>query len=176
MADSQVSLFLVGPMGAGKSTLGRHLSQVLNRPFLDSDKEVEDRTGADIPWIFDREGEAGFRKREAEVIEDLTRQPGIVLATGGGAVLLEANRRCLHERGHVVYLWTPVELQLARTRHDHNRPLLKQPDPEAVLKRLMEERDPLYREVAHQVVSTASNNLRKVTEQILACTGLGGTR
>lgn len=163
-------------MGAGKSTLGRHLSQLLGRPFYDSDKEVEERSGANIPWIFDREGEAGFRKREAEVIDDLTKLPGIVLATGGGAVLLETNRRCLHERGYVVYLWTPVELQLARTRHDHGRPLLKQADPEAVLRRLFEQRDPLYREVAHQVVSTASNNLKKVTEQILACTRLTGTR
>lgn len=167
--SADASLFLVGPMGAGKSTLGRHLSQLLNRPFYDSDKEIEARTGADIPWIFDREGEAGFRKREAEIIDELTRLPGIVLATGGGAVLAEANRRCLHERGHVVYLWTPVDMQLARTRHDHNRPLLQQPDPEAVLARLLAERDPLYRQVAHQVVSTASNNLKKVSEQILAC-------
>jgi shikimate kinase len=169
MTDTDISLFLVGPMGAGKSTLGRQLAQLLNRPFHDSDKEIEARTGADIPWIFDREGEEGFRKREQLVIDELTQLPAIVLATGGGAVLAETNRRYLHERGHVVYLWTPVELQLARTRHDNSRPLLKQSNPEEVLTRLFIERDPLYREVAHQIVSTTGNNMKKVTDQILAC-------
>jgi len=109
------SLILVGPMGAGKSTLGRHLSQILDYPFFDSDRVIEEKTGADIPWIFDMEGEAGFRRREQEAIDELTRQDGIVLATGGGVVVTPANRDMLHERGCVVYLWTPVDVQLART-------------------------------------------------------------
>ena len=174
MTATVPGVFLIGPMGAGKSTLGRHLSQVLKRPFFDSDKVIEDRTGADIPWIFDMEGEDGFRRREEEVIDELTAQPGIVMATGGGVVTREANRRHLHDRGIVIYLWTPVEVQLARTRHDKGRPLLQQPDPESVLRKLFEERDPLYRQTAHHVVSTASGSLRKVTDEVLACLGLSG--
>lgn len=175
MTNDTPGVFLIGPMGAGKSTLGRHLSQVLDRPFLDSDKVIEERTGADIPWIFDVEGEDGFRRREEEIIDELTRRPGIILATGGGVVMRENNRRNLHDRGTVIYLWTPVEVQLARTRNDKGRPLLQQPDPEAVLRRLFTERDPLYRETAHHVISTASGSLRKVTDEVLACLGMGGT-
>ena len=167
-ADTR-SIFLVGPMGAGKSTLGRHLAQVLGRPFYDSDKVIEERTGADIPWIFDMEGEEGFRRREEDVVDELTRLPGIVLATGGGVVTREANRRHLHERGLVLYLYTPVEVQLARTRNDRNRPLLQQDDPARVREDLFRQRDPLYREVAHQVVATSSGNLRKVTDQVVSC-------
>ncbi|MEY1662974.1 shikimate kinase AroK [Isoalcanivorax beigongshangi] len=163
------SIFLVGPMGAGKSTLGKYLGQQLGWPFLDADKVIVERTGADIPWIFDMEGEEGFRRREEEVIDDLTQEPGIVLATGGGAVLRDSNRRHLHERGRVFYLWTPVDVQLARTRHDRNRPLLQTADPAAVLEALMTVRDPLYRDVAHHIIPTTSGNLRKVAEQVLAC-------
>ena len=155
-------------MGAGKSTLGRYLSQQLGCPFYDSDKVIEERTGADIPWIFDMEGEDGFRRREEEIIDELTALNGIVLATGGGAILRPANRTHLHQRGTVFYLYTPVAVQLARTRNDKNRPLLQNDDPEAVLKALFDERDPLYREAAHHVVPTSSGNLRKVAEQIMA--------
>lgn len=170
------SLFLVGPMGAGKSTLGRHLAQLLGRPFYDSDRVIEENTGADIPWIFDMEGEEGFRRREREVIEELTGLRDIVLATGGGAVLDEENRRHLHQRGCVIYLWTPVEVQLARTRNDRNRPLLRTDDPQARLEGLFLERDPLYREVAHAVVSTAPGNLKKVSDQVLGCLAEHGNR
>lgn len=163
------SVFLIGPMGAGKSTLGRYLGQVLGRTFHDSDKVIVDRTGADIPWIFDMEGEEGFRRREAEIIDELTALPDTVLATGGGAVLWEANRRHLHDRGRAFYLYTPVEVQLARTRHDRNRPLLQTPDPERVLTELMRVRDPIYRQIAHHVIPTASGNLRRVADQILHC-------
>ncbi|WP_082810760.1 shikimate kinase AroK [Alcanivorax sp. NBRC 102024] len=163
------SLILVGPMGAGKSTLGRHLSQILDYPFFDSDRVIEEKTGADIPWIFDMEGEAGFRRREQEAIDELTRQDGIVLATGGGVVVTPANRGMLHERGCVVYLWTPVDVQLARTRNDKNRPLLQTADPRARLEALFAERDPLYRQVSHHLVSTASGNLKKVADDVLAC-------
>ncbi len=163
------SLILVGPMGAGKSTLGRHLSQILDYPFFDSDRVIEEKTGADIPWIFDMEGEAGFRRREQEAIDELTRQDGIVLATGGGVVVTPANRDMLHERGCVVYQWTPVDVQLARTRNDKNRPLLQTADPRARLEALFAERDPLYRQVSHHLVSTASGNLKKVADDVLAC-------
>jgi len=140
------NVFLVGPMGAGKTTIGRQLSELLRQEFIDSDHEIEARTGANIPWIFDVEGEEGFRQREEAVIDLLTRRQGIVLATGGGAVMREANRRHLHERGVVVYLLTPVSVQLERTARDRNRPLLQTPDPGARLAELMALRDPLYRE------------------------------
>ena len=156
-------------MGAGKSTLGRHLSQILDYPFFDSDRVIEEKTGADIPWIFDMEGEAGFRRREQEAIDELTRQDGTALATGGGVVVTPANRDMLHERGCVVYLWTPVDVQLARTRNDKNRPLLQTADPRAKLEALFAERDPLYRQVSHHLVSTASGNLKKVADDVLAC-------
>lgn len=169
MTKTNPSLILVGPMGAGKSTLGRHLSQILDYPFFDSDRVIEEKTGADIPWIFDMEGEAGFRRREQEAIDELTRQDGIVLATGGGVVVTPANRDMLHERGCVVYLWTPVDVQLARTRNDKNRPLLQTADPSAKLEALFAERDPLYRQVSHHLVSTASGNLKKVADDVLAC-------
>lgn len=168
-SNENTSLFLIGPMGAGKSTLGRHLAQLLGRPFYDSDRVIEEKTGADIPWIFDMEGEEGFRRRECEVIDELTALPDIVLATGGGSILHEDNRRHLRQRGFVVYLWTPVEVQVARTRHDRNRPLLRTGNPQARLKELLEGRDPLYRETAHVVISTAAGNLKKVTEQVLGC-------
>lgn len=161
------SLFLVGPMGAGKSTIGRQLAKALSRTFLDSDKEVEDRTGVDIPLIFELEGEAGFRAREHGVIDELTQRPGIVLATGGGAVLDPDNRRHLHERGQVIYLETSVDQQLARTARDRNRPLLQTEDPRARLEELMRVREPLYREVAHHVVDTDGRRVRDVVEDIL---------
>lgn len=166
-------LFLIGPMGAGKSTLGRHLARALRWPFHDSDREIEARTGADIPWIFDVEGEDGFRQREEAVVDELSQLAHVVLATGGGVVEREVNRRRLRERGLVIYLFTPVESQLARTRHDRTRPLLQNPDPEATLRALMARRDPLYRETAHHVVSTESGNMREVTERILGCAGIG---
>lgn len=168
-SNDSTSLFLIGPMGAGKSTLGRHLAQLLGRPFYDSDRVIEEKTGANIPWIFDMEGEEGFRRREREVIDELTVLPDIVLATGGGSILHEDNRRHLRQRGFVVYLWTPVEVQVARTRHDRNRPLLRTGNPKARLGELLEGRDPLYRETAHVVISTAAGNLKKVTEQVLGC-------
>jgi shikimate kinase len=161
------SLFLVGPMGAGKSTIGRQLAKSLSRAFLDSDKEVEDRTGVDIPLIFELEGEAGFRARERAAIDELSQRPDIVLATGGGAVLDPENRRHLHDRGQVIYLRTSVEQQLSRTARDRNRPLLQTDDPRARLEELMRIREPLYREVAHHVVDTDGRRVREVVEDIL---------
>lgn len=160
-------IFLVGPMGAGKTTLGRQLARTLKVEFVDSDHEIERRTGADIPWIFDIEGEEGFRKRETEAIADLTLRDGIVLATGGGAVLKPENRRYLSERGVVVYLYAELEKLYHRTAKDRNRPLLQTADPKAKLQSLMEMRDPLYREVADIVVDTGEQSLRDTINNIL---------
>ena len=165
--NSQSNIFLVGPMGAGKSTIGRRLARAMGRRFLDSDKAIEQRTGASISWIFDKEGEAGFRVREKAMIDELTQQQGIVLATGGGVVLDPDNRRHLRERGFVIYLSTSIDEQLRRTRRDTNRPLLQTPDPRAKLEELLEIRDPLYREVADQVVRTDGRFARRVVEMIL---------
>ena len=160
-------IFLVGPMGAGKTTIGRRLAQVLRRDFLDSDHEIEQRAGASIPLIFEVEGEAGFRAREKAVIAELTQRQHIVLATGGGAVLDADNRRCLVGRGYVVYLCASVDEQLRRTHLDSNRPLLQTADPRARLAQLFEQRDPLYREVADCVVSTEGRPLKQVIRDIL---------
>ena len=161
------SLFLTGPMGAGKSTIGRQLSKQLDLPFHDSDHEIETRTGVDIPLIFDLEGEAGFRKRESVVIDELTQLPGIVLATGGGAILDPANREHLGNRGKVIYLHASVNQQLKRTRMDRNRPLLQTEDPRARLEELMAIRDPLYREIASIVINTDGMRVRDVVKKIL---------
>lgn len=161
------NVYLVGPMGAGKTTIGRQLSELLKQEFVDSDHEIEARTGANIPWIFDVEGEEGFRAREESVIDDLTQRQGIVLATGGGVVMREANRRHLHGRGVVVYLATPVSIQLERTSRDRNRPLLRTPDPRKRLTELMELRDPLYRETAHIVMPTDGGSARDVALRII---------
>lgn len=161
------SLFLVGPMGAGKSTIGRQLSKRLGKEFHDSDHEIEARTGVDIPLIFELEGEAGFRKREQAIIEELTRLPDIVLATGGGAVLDPENRRNLSTRGKTVYLHTSVNQQLKRTRCDRNRPLLQTADPRAKLEELMASRDPLYREIADVIIETDGKRVRDVVRQII---------
>jgi shikimate kinase len=162
-----VSIFLVGPMGAGKSTIGRQLARALRVDFVDSDKEIEARTGASIPLIFDLEGEAGFRAREKAMIDELTRRPGIVLATGGGAVLDAENRSRLTSRGRVIYLRTSVEQQLSRTARDRNRPLLQTDDPRARLVHLMEIRDPLYREVADLIIETDGQRVQEVVRKIL---------
>jgi shikimate kinase len=161
------NVFLVGPMGAGKTTIGRQLSEILRLEFVDSDHEIEARTGANIPWIFDVEGEVGFRLREESVIDILTRRQNIVLATGGGAILREANRRHLHERGVVVYLYTPVATQLDRTARDRNRPLLQTADPRQRLTELMTVRDPLYREAAHIIMPTEGGSARDVAMRII---------
>lgn len=160
-------VFLVGPMGAGKSTVGRQLAAALDMRFVDSDKLIEERTGASIPLIFDVEGEAGFRRRESAVIDELTGQSGLVVATGGGAVMTQGNRDCLR-RGVTVYLQTSVARQLERTRHDRNRPLLQVDNPEARLAELLKVREPLYREVASITVSTDRGTVRAVIRDILA--------
>lgn len=154
MEHSERNIYLVGLMGAGKTTVGRLLARHFGRLFVDSDHEIESRTGVKIPVIFEIEGEAGFRSREAQVIAELTTRSSIVLATGGGAVLAECNRHALHDTGYVIYLRAQPADLWQRTQHDRNRPLLRTADPEARLRELYAERDPLYREVAHLVVDT----------------------
>jgi shikimate kinase len=154
-------------MGAGKSTIGRLLAKELRLPFKDSDKEIEQRTGASIPLIFDVEGEGGFREREHAVIADLCRLDGVVLATGGGAVMREDNRKALRAGGRVVYLCTSVDQQLERTARDRNRPLLQAADPRGVLANLMAVRDPLYRSIADVIIETDERPPRLVVMEIL---------
>ncbi|MFC0119319.1 shikimate kinase AroK [Pseudoalteromonas xiamenensis] len=167
MAEKR-NIFLVGPMGAGKSTIGRHIADTLHLEFYDSDQEIERRTGADISWVFDLEGEEGFRVREEAVISDLTELQGIVLATGGGSVLSKDVRNKLSARGIVVYLETPIEKQVARTQRDKRRPLLQTEEPaREVLERLADEREPLYREVADFVVRTDEQSAKVVANQII---------
>ncbi len=167
MKNVSGSFFLVGPMGAGKSTIGRQLARCLKLKFIDSDREIEIRTGVDIPLIFELEGESGFRKRERKVINELTAKPGIMLATGGGAIMDELNRQHLAARGRVIYLHTSVEQQLQRTAHDRNRPLLQTANPKQKLQELMAVRDPLYREIADWVIETDGCRVRDVVQQIV---------
>jgi shikimate kinase len=150
--DKNANIYLVGLMGSGKTTIGRQLARYLTRPFLDSDHEIEAHTGVSISTIFEIEGEAGFRRREAQVIGELAQEASIVLATGGGAVLDAENRRILRKSGWVVYLNVPPDILAGRTRDDRNRPLLQVEDPLARLESLYAARDPLYRETAHFVV------------------------
>lgn len=159
-------LFLIGPMGVGKTTIGRQLAAELGLRFLDSDRELEAVTGADIPWIFDVEGESGFRLREERMIDQLTRLDGIVLATGGGAILSPDSRRRLHERGTVVYLRASLKQLQQRTRKDRNRPLLQTADPARRVRELMEQREPLYRETAHLIIDTTRRGPRSVIAEI----------
>ena len=154
-------------MGAGKSAVGRQLSRMLHLNFMDSDDEIESRTGVDISFIFDKEGEEGFRKREARVIDDLSKIEGIVLATGGGAVVDPQNRSHLGARGFVVYLYTTVDQQLARTQRGRARPLLENDDPRQTLEDLMSVRDPMYREIADLIVETDGRKVKAVANEIL---------
>ncbi|MGK0673166.1 MAG: shikimate kinase AroK [Halothiobacillaceae bacterium] len=168
----QPTIILIGPMGAGKSTSGRLLARSLGLTFIDSDKVIEERTGASIPLIFELEGEAGFRARERAVIDELTRETGIVLATGGGAILAPENREAMRNRGKVVYLHASVEHQLARTAHDRHRPLLQTPNRREKLEELMKIREPLYRKAAHLVIETDGLTPKTVVQRIIRGLGL----
>ena len=161
------NIFLIGPMGSGKTAVGKCLARLLSAPFYDSDSEIERRTGVDIAFIFEKEGEAGFREREREAIDALTQLEPIVLATGGGAVLLEDNRRYLAARGSVVYLETSVAQQTNRVRRNRNRPLLCDADPAVKLTELMGHRGPLYMEIADIVVSTDGRKVAAVADDIM---------
>jgi shikimate kinase len=160
------NIFLIGMMGAGKTSVGRLLARNLGKQFHDSDQTIEARTGAKIPVIFEHEGEQGFRERETAVIDELTALHGVVLATGGGAVLREENRRRLRSRGVVVYLRASVSELWNRTRHDRNRPLLHTADPQTRLAQLYQDRDPLYRETAHIVMDSGSQSLKALVARL----------
>jgi len=160
------NIFLIGPMGSGKTAVGRQLARLFRYTFHDSDADIEAKTGVDIPFIFEKEGEVGFRLRERESIDRLTQLDSIVLATGGGAVVDPANRRALAERGVVVYLATSVNQQIERTRHGRHRPLLHDTDPEQKLKELMTGRALLYAEIADLTVSTDGRRVQLVAEEI----------
>jgi shikimate kinase len=162
------NVILVGLMGAGKTSVGKALARLLDKTFYDSDQEIERATGVKIPLIFEFEGEAGFRAREHKMLAELTQRNNVVLATGGGAVLSRENRELLAASGTVIYLRAPVRSLLKRTRRDRNRPLLQVPDPAATLAELFEQRDPLYREIAHLVVDTGDQNVRVLAGQIEA--------
>ena len=161
------NIFLIGPVGAGKSTIGKQLAKELKLEFIDSDETIESRCGVDINWIFDVEGEAGFRKRERDVISEiLAEKQNIVLATGGGAIIESETRSLLSSRGKVVYLEATIEKQLERTVKDTKRPLLRVDDKKAVLEKLMAEREPLYRSIADVVVQTNGVTVKNIVNKI----------
>lgn len=159
-------IVLVGPMGAGKSTIGRLVSKQLQLPFKDSDHVIEERCGADIPWIFDVEGEEGFRQRETAALKDLMNEASLVLATGGGIILREENRQLLKQADEVIYLSADIEHLLRRTAKDKKRPLLQVADPRQKMLELLKQRDPLYRSVATRIVVTDSRSPKLVAKEI----------
>ena len=162
------NIFLVGMMGAGKTTLGKALAQRTGLEFVDTDRVLVERCGVPVATIFEIEGEDGFRRRESGVLADLARRRGCVVATGGGAILAEENRRVMRSAGTVIYLRARIESLWERTRHDSSRPLLKTPDPRGTLARLLEERDPLYREAAHLIVETGSQSAATLVNRVMA--------
>ncbi|MFN7086595.1 MAG: shikimate kinase [Burkholderiales bacterium] len=164
--DLPGNIFLVGLMGAGKTSVGKILARRLNKTFVDSDQEIERSTGVKIPVIFEIEGEGGFRERESKLLAELVRRTDIVLATGGGAVLSEQNRRLLAQHGTVVYLRATVNDLWQRTRHDKNRPLLQTADPLAKLQELFVQRDPLYREIADIIIDTGKQSLGSLASRL----------
>lgn len=175
LGETSGNIFLVGMMGAGKTTVGRLLANFLEKKFYDSDREIQKRTGVSIPLIFEIEGEAGFRKRETEMLSELVKTGNIVLATGGGAVLSAENREMLKRSGTVIYLRATIDDLWRRTRHDKNRPLLQTQDPRTKLTELYAQRDPLYRETAHIIVESGKRSARHLAQllaQQLACSGL----
>ena len=166
LADGR-PLFLVGMMGAGKTTIGRGLARMLGREFVDLDHELEARCGVRVPVIFEIEGEAGFRRREAQTLQECTQRRDIVLATGGGAILAEQSRALLRERGLVIYLRATLDELFRRTSRDRNRPLLATPDPRGTLRQLMTTRDPLYTEAAHVIIDTGASSVNAVVKHVL---------
>ena len=161
------NIFLIGLMGAGKTTIGRQIANELSLEFFDSDHEIEKRTGVTITHIFDIEGESGFRKRETAVLNDLTDKKGIVLATGGGAILKTENRQFLRSRGTTIYLYANIDTLFERTSKDRNRPLLQTENPKEKLEELFNIRDPLYRETADIIIDTGKDSVRLALKEIL---------
>ncbi len=161
------NIILIGPMGSGKSTIGQIIAARLDREFIDSDHFIEDKTGVDIPRIFDIEGEEGFRLRETKALQELTARKNIVLATGGGSVIREENRKLLKASGYIIFLDTTVEQQLERLKYDKKRPLLQTENPRERLEALLEQRKPLYIELADLRIPTDGKLTRKVAAEII---------
>ena len=162
-----MNIFIVGPMGSGKSTVGKIISDELFLDFFDTDDEIEIRTGASIDWIFDLEGESGFRKRESEILDEMVKRNSIVLSTGGGIVLESSNRELLSSRGTVFYLSTPISVQVERTAKDKDRPLLKNGDPEKILSKLHDEREEFYKSVSDHIIETEDKSSQEVASEII---------
>ena len=162
-----MNIFIVGPMGSGKSTVGKIISDELFLDFFDTDDEIETRTGASIDWIFDLEGESGFRKRESEMLDEMVKRNSIVLSTGGGIVLESSNRELLSSRGTVFYLSTPISVQVQRTAKDKDRPLLKNGDPEKILSKLHDEREEFYKSVSDHIIETEDKSSQEVASEII---------
>ena len=162
-----MNIFIVGPMGSGKSTVGKIISDELFLDFFDTDDEIEKRTGASIDWIFDLEGEEGFRRRESEILSEMVQKNSIVLSTGGGIILDSSNRELLSSRGTVFYLSTPISIQVERTANDKDRPLLKNGNPSEILSKLHEERKGFYESVSDHIVETDSKSSQEVASQIV---------
>ena len=162
-----MNIFIVGPMGSGKSTVGKIISDELFLDFFDTDDEIEIRTGAQIDWIFDFEGESGFRKRESEMLDEMVKKNSIVLSTGGGIVLESSNRELLSSRGTVFYLSTPISVQVERTARDKDRPLLKNGDPEKILSKLHDEREEFYKSVSDHIIETEDKSSQEVASEII---------
>ena len=162
-----MNIFIVGPMGSGKSTVGKIISDELFLDFFDTDDEIEIRTGASVDWIFDLEGESGFRKRESEMLDEMVKKNSIVLSTGGGIVLESSNRELLSSRGTVFYLSTPISVQVERTAKDKDRPLLKNGDPEKILSKLHDEREEFYKSVSDHIIETEDKSSQEVASEII---------
>ena len=162
-----MNIFIVGPMGSGKSTVGKIISDELFLNFFDTDDEIENRTGASIDWIFDLEGEEGFRKRESNILKEMVQKNSIVLSTGGGIILSENNRELLSSRGTVFYLSTPISVQLERTAKDKDRPLLKNGDPGQILEELHAKRKDLYKSVSDHIVETEDKSSQTIASEII---------
>jgi len=159
-------IFIVGPMASGKSTIGKRLAQKLNLQFIDIDKEIEDRAGTNIPWIFEVEGEKGFRKREEKVLEESIKKSNVVISTGAGIVLSKSNRDLMIRSGKVIYLEASLKIQLKRTQNDRSRPLLMDGNKEEVLKKLKKEREPIYEEISDLKIHQENKKLKQVVEEI----------
>ena len=166
-SQKSTRIFLIGPMGVGKTTIGRILAKDLRLDFVDCDVEIEERSGASIAWIFDVEGEEGFRERETQLLDELTARQNILIATGGGAVIKKKNREYLRDRGIVVFLDSSLDLLVKRTSRDKKRPLLQNANPKEVLDKIKSERDHLYREIAHLRIFIDDNSSRNSANQIL---------
>lgn len=167
MKSGKNNIFLVGPMGAGKTSVGRFLAKQLNKVFYDSDEEIEKKMGVSLTWIFDLEGMSGFRLRELNVIDELSKLSNIVLSTGGGCVEIPEVRDCLRQRGIVIYMEVSLETQLARLKRDKRRPLLQGENPQEVLIKLWEEREPIYEDIADLTVMTDNRSVKDVCDEIL---------